>query len=332
MQINWQDTPLLALLAAVLLSCGHFFGYDLPWRADGLVVVPATPFADEASLAAALVAGCLLLAAALTLRADLRVMGVLLATSVVATISYFELALPYMVAVWAALAIAICLGLRFIHYGRAAYLTAMATLIAAGVSVFLGSIDPPDRLGVLASVARTGIWFAIDSTVSAGLLALAGLLVASQSWLPRRARSVLALASGVLLVYLASTLVVDFFQGQVGGRFALEELQKQAQVGVSITWGVIGMAVFLVGVVRWRAGVREAGLALLSLATAKVFIFDLSYLDVAYRVLSLIGLGLLLLLGAFVYQSLARGREPSAGHAAAPEGSTPEGSTADETG
>jgi uncharacterized membrane protein len=48
------------------------------------------------------------------------------------------------------------------------------------------------------------------------------------------------------------------------------------------------------------------------MATGKVFIFDLSYLDVAYRVLSLMGLGVLLLGGAYVYQML-RPRRPDSG-------------------
>lgn len=72
------------------------------------------------------------------------------------------------------------------------------------------------------------------------------------------------------------------------------------------------MGVFLAGLIGWRQGVREAGLGLLAVATAKVFLFDLSYLDVAYRVLSLIGLGLLLLVGAYAYQSL-RPRRPGPG-------------------
>ena len=74
------------------------------------------------------------------------------------------------------------------------------------------------------------------------------------------------------------------------------------------------MAVFLAGLIGWRQGVREAGLGLLAVATGKVFLFDLSYLDVAYRVLSLIGLGLLLLAGAYAYQSL-RPRRPAGGDA-----------------
>jgi uncharacterized membrane protein len=65
--------------------------------------------------------------------------------------------------------------------------------------------------------------------------------------------------------------------------------------------------------------VREAGLALLALATAKVFVFDLSYLDVSYRVISLMGLGLLLLGGAYAYQSL-RPRRPDAPDENAPAG------------
>ena len=49
---------------------------------------------------------------------------------------------------------------------------------------------------------------------------------------------------------------------------------------------------------------RHGGLALLALATAKVFLFDLSALDVAYRVISLVALGILLLTSAWVWQRL----------------------------
>jgi uncharacterized membrane protein len=121
----------------------------------------------------------------------------------------------------------------------------------------------------------------------------------------------LALGAATAIVYLLSVLLVDLFQGRVGGATQLEELQKQAQVAVSIMWAAIGMIVFVVGIVGWRQLVREAGLSLLALATGKVFLFDLSYLDVAYRVLSLMGLGLLLLAGAYVYQQLRPRRSSS---------------------
>jgi len=49
---------------------------------------------------------------------------------------------------------------------------------------------------------------------------------------------------------------------------------------------------------------RTAALALLLVAVAKVFLFDLATLTAGYRVVSFIVLGLLLLAGAFAYQRL----------------------------
>ena len=60
------------------------------------------------------------------------------------------------------------------------------------------------------------------------------------------------------------------------------------------------------GVARRHLVVRQSGLALLALASAKVFIFDLASLDVAYRVLSLVALGTFLLVAAWVYARLRR--------------------------
>jgi hypothetical protein len=227
----------------------------------------------------------------------------------------FELALPYAAVAWCGLAIVLGAWSFRPSFSRWTYVTAAGTLVAASAIAILAQIVPIERLGVHARVASTGIWFALDSILAIGATAVA--VAAGARYLPlsKNVRSALLLAAGIGLVYLSSALLVDFFQGRVGGQTALEELQKQAQVSVSILWAVIGMAVFLAGIISWRQGVREGGLGLLGLATAKVFLFDLSYLDVAYRVLSLIGLGLLLLLGAYAYQSL-RPRRPSTDDAA----------------
>lgn len=65
-----------------------------------------------------------------------------------------------------------------------------------------------------------------------------------------------------------------------------------------------GAVLFGAALVRRIGVARQCGLALLALATGKVFLVDLSSLDVAYRVLSLVGLGLLLLGCAYAYQRL----------------------------
>ena len=57
----------------------------------------------------------------------------------------------------------------------------------------------------------------------------------------------------------------------------------------------------IVGLVRRQATVRLGGLALLAVAIVKVWTYDLAELDELARVLSFVGLGLLLLVGSFAY-------------------------------
>ena len=310
-EAHWPDSPLLAAWAGAVLAIMHLLAYDLPLSSAASIVVPATPFVDLATASAAVAAVAFLAAAALTARPDIRAGAIITAAAIAAYAATFELALPYAVVVWCGLAIALGGWAIWMRYARWAYVSAAAALVAAAAIAVLAQIDPVWRLGVQGSVPLTGLWFDVNATVAIGAGTVA--VTAGARFLPldKHVRSALTLAVGIALVYLASTLVVGFFQGQVGGRTALEELQKQAQVSVSILWGLIGMAVFLAGLVGWRQGIREAGLGLLILATAKVFLFDLSYLDVAYRVLSLVGLGILLLLGAYAYQTL-RPRRPAA--------------------
>jgi len=80
--------------------------------------------------------------------------------------------------------------------------------------------------------------------------------------------------------------------------------------------GLVGAALaaaILAGYVVWKVDALDArrwtparifGLALLGLVTLKVFIVDLAALDVAYRVLSFVALGILLLGAAYLYSRL----------------------------
>lgn len=73
---------------------------------------------------------------------------------------------------------------------------------------------------------------------------------------------------------------------------------------MSVFWALVGVGTMVLGLRRDLAIVRIAGLALLGVAVAKVFLFDLATLTAGYRVVSFIGLGLLLLGGALVWQRL----------------------------
>ncbi len=111
----------------------------------------------------------------------------------------------------------------------------------------------------------------------------------------------LEVTSGMLLVYAASIAVVSLFQRQVGGSTAVEELAKQAQTALTVTWTLIGAAALVVGLVRHRPMLRHAGFGLLGLAVAKVAIIDMASMDVAYRAVVLAGVGLLLLVSAYLW-------------------------------
>lgn len=79
---------------------------------------------------------------------------------------------------------------------------------------------------------------------------------------------------------------------------------QQGQMLVSAMWSVVGATALVAGLTRDHRELRLAGLALLLAAIAKVFLFDLATLDSVYRVVSFLGVGVVLLIGAYAWQRL----------------------------
>ncbi len=100
-------------------------------------------------------------------------------------------------------------------------------------------------------------------------------------------------------MYLPSVAIVDLTDP---GDAA--EPGQTPQVLLSAFWSVVGLAALVYGLVRDDRRFRIGGLALLGVAVAKVFLYDLAALDEIYRVLSFVALGLLLLAGAYAYQRI----------------------------
>jgi hypothetical protein len=107
---------------------------------------------------------------------------------------------------------------------------------------------------------------------------------------------VAAFAGATALVYLGSVLIVDTF-----GIYRFGETRQSGQAWLSAFWTVTAVGAVIVGLVRRQATVRLGGLALLAVAIVKVWTYDLAELDELARVLSFVGLGLLLLVGSFAY-------------------------------
>jgi uncharacterized membrane protein len=177
--------------------------------------------------------------------------------------------------------------------GAERMLVAAAGLLALAITHTLTIEAPPSALfnGVDDLGAALG---AIGACAAA---ALAG------GYVTRRFDStiarIVAFTGAAALVYLGSILIVDTIGIGPAG-----ETRQAGQAWLSVFWSVTGLGAVIWGLVRKSASVRLGGLALLAIAIAKVWTYDLAELDELSRVLSFIGLGLLLLIGAFAYQRI----------------------------
>jgi hypothetical protein len=244
------------------------------------------------------------------------------AIAVLAYASPFEFRADALVVAWAGLACAAFGLAAFVRRDARAWSAAAAggaTLVGVAALEVLSVVAPPARLAV--DPDRVGSVLPLLNWESAALVAIALALFAVGWVLARRPpeRPIMskpttvrpewaaAASAGATLIYAVSIAIVDAFQVRLGSGTSPDEIATQAQVALSIAWVLIGAGAFATGSVRRVALARVFGLGLLSVATMKVFLFDLSSLDVAYRVLSFIGLGGVLLASSFV---AARFRAP----------------------
>ncbi len=128
-----------------------------------------------------------------------------------------------------------------------------------------------------------------------------------------RARATLGATGAIALLYLASTALVTAFQPGEGvpdaGIFDLGA-RELGQLLLSGLWAITGLTALVVGLRRDDRALRLGSLALLLVTVGKVFLYDLAALTSLYRVGSFIGLGLLLLVAAGIWQRM-RPRPPA---------------------
>jgi hypothetical protein len=288
----------LAFATTVVVTIDQVMGRD------GL---PSLPFVDAAGIAALLVAGTFVLGGWLLAAGAGRRRGAIAAALVVAVAALFQLPPVWICVFWAAL------GALLLMLGRAdagGFISFTRAGLAAIAGALLGAllIAPPDRLVVgFEGVAPHPLLFS-EATLALGAvavaLALAGRLHADTHW----AGWALA-GSGIVGLYLLSVGIVDSFAGEAFGQprvsmTRVQELATEAHVALSVTWALVGVLLTGAGLILKRAPLRAAGLAVLALATVKVFLFDLASLDIAYRVVTLVVLGVLLMAIAYVWTRL----------------------------
>ncbi|MBE0567244.1 MAG: DUF2339 domain-containing protein, partial [Krumholzibacteria bacterium] len=107
---------------------------------------------------------------------------------------------------------------------------------------------------------------------------------------------VVALGSGLLTVTLE---VLAWFHARHGGDTLRD---AAALLTISLLWTLYAGALVWAGFAAKVRAVRLAGMALLGLVIVKVFAVDIRALSEGYRIVSFVGVGVLLLVISLLYQ------------------------------
>jgi uncharacterized membrane protein len=120
---------------------------------------------------------------------------------------------------------------------------------------------------------------------------------------PAAARQMALALIGLIGLWLGSLEIDRFFDPEAGRLEANAAMARQT--ALSIYWGLYAIATVAVGF-AWRSSVcRYAGLALLAITLGKVLTVDMAEVRYVYRVLSFLGMGLLLVATSVGYSKLA---------------------------
>ena len=136
--------------------------------------------------------------------------------------------------------------------------------------------------------------------IAAGALALF-----ARSRRPAWYAAMLGLLASVLFFAYATLSVRRLFQGERLGLWA--GMGQVETYSYSALWLAMGVGLLIAGVSLRSQLLRIASAALIAIAVAKVFIFDMSELEGVLRALSFIGLGAVLIgIGLFYQRLLGR--------------------------
>ena len=178
---------------------------------------------------------------------------------------------------------------------------------AAGCWLLIDTLAWRVARGVVLAPMVFNLQFAVGAALAV-LLGLAWRLSRAESLdnrdaaAPTWARPTALTLLGAIGLWLG-TFELDRFCAPEAGRFASAAMVRHT--AFSIYWGSYAIALVALGF-RWRAKwARYAGLALLTITLAKVLIIDMAEVRYAYRVLSLLGVGLLLVGTSVAYGKLA---------------------------
>ncbi|HWT06429.1 MAG TPA: DUF2339 domain-containing protein, partial [Xanthomonadales bacterium] len=174
-------------------------------------------------------------------------------------------------------------------------LAAGAVLFACtGIAILSqGASDPPHRtifnpLSLGFAIYLGALGFALSRYAASGPITRA-----QSGW-----RNAAVVAWNLVALSALSRECVDL----LGGPKGFDNLANEAQFGLSAIWTVYATVLFAVGMWRHQALLRWLGLALFGCTIFKVFVVDMAALNVMYRILSFLVLGIVLVAVSIGYQ------------------------------
>jgi uncharacterized membrane protein len=188
----------------------------------------------------------------------------------------------------------------------------VATPLLAGV-VLVRVLGVDDDLARRAAGSLVSLAFLVRVAACVAI-SLAGGALARSTATPRAATvgQVLSGVAGLALLFVLSVNWTRYQESRVlaaraaGQNQLLGELRWRTQVGLSLLWTLYAAAALAWGFLRSNPAVRYAALGLFGLTVFKVFAVDLGAVKTAYRILSFLVLGVVLLLVSLAYQKRRR--------------------------
>jgi uncharacterized membrane protein len=117
----------------------------------------------------------------------------------------------------------------------------------------------------------------------------------------RGAPPLLSSLGAVLVFLLLNIEIADYFS--IGPTLAFSFSGNFARdMTYSIAWALFALGLILVGMRLKQRAARYAGVALLGVTLAKLFLHDLSDLDELYRIGAFVGVAVILIAASFIYQ------------------------------
>ncbi len=163
--------------------------------------------------------------------------------------------------------------------------------------------NPPAGATILFNTRFATYLIAIACCVAAAWIAsraeAADTSPTDQTWRSLAAASAL---TATLLLLIAICLEIHAYWSGIGTSLATRGSSIDEQFSYSAWLMLLGAALLVAGFWRKSAFLRWQALALLAISIGKVFLFDTRQLSQGYRILSFLGLGMLLLAVSFAYQ------------------------------